>query len=1084
MALLDTLTGGFSQGGFSLDGALGDVGSQLQGVNPAGPDLDTGSLDGIAGRLTQADPGVIGDALQGVLSAASHAGIGLPDVAGLTQPLEGVLGAARTLTSSDTLQLLRSLEQVGTAAPGGVGLGSLAAPLHALDQARSGPAGDALRALTGMLPAEIDLQAPIDLLGGSAAGIVSLIRLLGGLMATDTLTRELASSAALIGGMLRPDAADAAIATLDVWAGNRTLASMVASADPDNADLVELVVAPVLEVVEAIRGAADVLVGGMAFGEATLTPAELPRVTSELALASALLSESALPPVRQLVLDARAKLEPILAVDLGAPADSFDAFLGDITGLTEQLGAAVGAIDPAKIAAPLTNVLGEATGVLDQIEHVAEEVRASFQSAFQTIRQAIEAVDLRPVAETIRSALQPAVDALAQVQALVGDAQTAIEATSNAVIGAMNDVKSSLGGAATTVHDAYQQVADAIEALNIDQLENDIRAGIDQVVQALEAAQLKPYFDASVDVMTTAADLVSAVPVDILPDDVKHDLEEAVAPIKQIDFDTAIKTVLEGQLHDILNELDTTVLDEVAAAYAEVLAFLNSINPRTAFEQLEHEAFDPMLARVAAIDPAEVLQPVANVLDELKDAVRSIDLRADVLQPLDDAFGELRSAFADLDPAAALQPLVDEVAQLRTGISDTLQLDKWVERLDAAQAFVDRSLERVDFARLVALLDAAWDGLRPTSSANQGPSMVGTLLAGLLADVVPVRADAFTTVLGWLAGEDAGAEVRGRLDGAVAALASTKEAVEKADVQAVAASMQPLHRDLLAAVRSHPEQSLLRLRLEPVLLRATPSDLFGAHVDNRTRYLAELDQAHAALQEAAGSGRSELGALTTGLRDALRPLNAIPDKVRSLFARFGIDVDGRSLGEILKGFFDLLEPSRLLAPVTDAFTALRAKTSSLVRDGLLAPVRNAVTDLQGLIAALDISFLIADLRAIFDDVLAQIDALMPSALLGPIVDSFEQTQQTILAFDPLGAARAVVDAMKAAVAEVVNDFRPTIIFAPILDLYDHVLQVASGLDVNNLLQPVLTALHDIETQLDEGLDRTAGALDQLQAALP
>jgi hypothetical protein len=158
--------------------------------------------------------------------------------------------------------------------------------------------------------------------------------------------------------------------------------------------------------------------------------------------------------------------------------------------------------------------------------------------------------------------------------------------------------------------------------------------------------------------------------------------------------------------------------------------------------------------------------------------------------------------------------------------------------------------------------------------------------------------------------------------------------------------------------------------------------------------------------------------------------------------------------------------------------------SALVRDGLLGPVRHAITDLQGVIAALDISFLTTELQSIHDELLADIDALRPSALLGPIVDSFEQTQQTILGFDPLGAGRAVVEAMKAAVAEVVNDFRPTTIFGPILDLYDHILEIASGLDVKNLLQPVLTALHDIEAQLDEGLDRTADALDELQAALP
>jgi len=543
--------------------------------------------------------------------------------------------------------------------------------------------------------------------------------------------------------------------------------------------------------------------------------------------------------------------------------------------------------------------------------------------------------------------------------------------------------------------------------------------------------------------------------------------------------------VLEGQLHEILHTLDTSVLDEVAAAYAEVLAFLESIDPRDAFDELERETFDPMLERLAAIDPTEVLRPVSEVLDTLKDAVRSLDLRADVLAPLDDAFGELRDAFADLDPAAAVQPLVDQVGELGGGIAETLHLDEWLDRLDAVQSFVDRNLERLDLERLVGLLDDAWDELRPAPGKHEGPSLVGTLLSGLLADIgLPVAADSFTAIVRWLGGADAAAEVRGRLGGAADALAAAQTAVEHADVQALAAAVQPLHRDLLAAVQTHPEESLLRRRLEPALAASAPADLFGAHVDNRTRYLAALDQAHAALQQAAASGRSELNAVARGLRDALRPLSAVPDKLRALLARFGIDVDGRSLREISQGLFDLFEPSRLLAPVTSAFAALREKVSALVRDGLLAPVRGGVADLQGVLAVLDISFLTTELQQIHDELLAQIDALLPSALLGPIVDSFEETQRTILDFDPLGDARAVVDEMKAVVTEVVNDFRPTTIFAPVLDVYDHILRIAQGLDVKDLLRPVLAALADIEAQLDEGLDRTADALDRLQAALP
>ena len=231
---------------------------------------------------------------------------------------------------------------------------------------------------------------------------------------------------------------------------------------------------------------------------------------------------------------------------------------------------------------------------------------------------------------------------------------------------------------------------------------------------------------------------------------------------------------------------------------------------------------------------------------------------------------------------------------------------------------------------------------------RSGPAALGTLLAGLLEDIgLPVRADAFTTVLGWLGGADATAEVRARLAGAAAAVEAAKEAGEHADVQAVSASIQPLHRDLLSAVRSHPEDSLLRRRLEPALVRSAPADLFGPHVDNRARYLASLDQALAALQEAAGSGRSELNAVARGLNEALRPLQAVPDKIKAFFARFGIDIAGRDLREITTGIFDLLEPSRLLAPLTAAFVALRSKLSALVRDGLLAPVRQAIADLQG-----------------------------------------------------------------------------------------------------------------------------------------
>ena len=78
MALLDTLTGGFTQGGFSLDGTVGGAKTDLDAVTPAGASLDAGAIGGVAGRLGQAVLGPIGDAVSGIAGLAGTLGAGFP----------------------------------------------------------------------------------------------------------------------------------------------------------------------------------------------------------------------------------------------------------------------------------------------------------------------------------------------------------------------------------------------------------------------------------------------------------------------------------------------------------------------------------------------------------------------------------------------------------------------------------------------------------------------------------------------------------------------------------------------------------------------------------------------------------------------------------------------------------------------------------------------------------------------------------------------------------------------------------------------------------------------------------------------
>jgi len=203
-----------------------------------------------------------------------------------------------------------------------------------------------------------------------------------------------------------------------------------------------------------------------------------------------------------------------------------------------------------------------------------------------------------------------------------------------------------------------------------------------------------------------------------------------------------------------------------------------------------------------------------------------------------------------------------------------------------------------------------------------------------------------------------------------------------------------------------------------------------------------------------------------------------------LFARLGLDVTRKSLRELVRELFQQVTPSLILAPLSPAVAALKAKVAALVHDGLVAPLQDAITAVQGALDLLDISFIRTGLQAIHDQITADIDQLRPSVLLADVLNAFDETKQTIAGFDPLAPVRTAIDDMKAAIDDVATHYRPTVLFAPLLDLYDEVVKAIGTLDVHALLDPILKALEDIKTQLDNGLNGTAAALKQLQAALP
>jgi hypothetical protein len=1082
MPLTDTLDTAFAEDGFDLTAAVDALGAVLTAVAPVGAALDPSRVTQIGELLGRADLSPVGGAVEGAAVQTRGLTAGLPDPGQLLGPLDAAVGLVERLGGGDALRAVEALE-AGAAAGEGVGMGAVAARLSAVAEIGAGEAVQGATGLLRLVPG-LDLAAPVEALREQAPAVAGLVRLVGALMTIEAVTGEVARTAELVGGMLEPAAADAAVTRVLSWRG-ADLTGTVAGIDPNDAAAVAAALAPMTDFADSIRTAREVLVRGMAFGEATLAQADMPRRARRLDAASAQLDETAVAPVRSLALDLRSRLAPLLDAAVPEQAESLEAFWARATSLLDDLAATIDALDPASLAAPVTSAVAAATEPLRRIREIADETVAAVHSAFATVRQIVAAVDLRPVAEAVRTALQPLVDALDSLDTLLGEAEDAIRDAALGVTGAMNTVRTTLGTGSAAIRAAFERVAAIVDDLDLEQLQRDLEQGVQEVADALARAQLRPYFDTAVEVMETAGDIVAAIPFELLPDDARSELDEVTRPIKAIDFEADVSDVLIAELRAILRTLDTEVLDEVDRAYRQVLLFLEQINPRPALEQLERESFDPMLERVRAVDPTEVLEPVTSVLDRLREAVAEVDLRRDVLEPLDAAFNEVAAVLAELDPGALVRPLEERIDAARESVEEALRLDTWADRIGEVDAFVARVLGKIDFPKLVELLDAVFDEVRPRAGDGSSTLALGTLVSGLLEGTgITARADAFEAARRWIGGGDPAAEIRARLADAAARLQRALEVVSSVDPQELVAAAAPVHRSLVAAVQAHPEDSLLRLTADRVLAGADPLALLGTAVDNRVRYLSVLEEAAATVTTLAGSGRSELTAVSTGLREALRPLTAVPDQVRAVFASFGVDVEGKSIGQIVEETIEFLRPSRSLAPLDTVVARLKEKIAALVHDGLVAPAQATVGDLQALLGALDITFVRTEIEAIYSDLVDEIEAMRPSALLGELVTSAEGALQDVQEFDPFGPVRDVIEEMKAAIEDVANAFRPTLLFAPVLDAYDEILAAAGGLDVRTLLQPVLEALADIELQLEEGLDEAAAALTRLQGVLP
>ena len=1042
----------------------------------------------LAGQLTGVDLGDVRFDASGILGVVGGAAV--PDLAGvlgIVGSVSGSLGARLGVGVPGgelpdlVTRLSAMLGNIGALLPSGdpdvsIGLDGLAARIGSLEGAvRDGP----LVALFGLVP-DLSITSTIDRVGGSLGALVDLIRVLAGLTSTSTIsTRVLARSEHLRTSL---DAAAAASVALARAAGDAQLVVGLRTADPADPSSVGLLTDRIVEFLQAVITVDEQWSIGMGFGEAAVIGLDLSACAAGLELARLALSGVELEGIRALALELVGLGRPFLDMELPVPGPG--VLMDEALTLVGAMVESVRAFDATSIVAPLTRLTDLALGPLDAVRETVETVANGAASAIRSIRDIVTEVDLRQVSDAVRRALQPVVDTLDAIEGAIDTAQSVIVEVAGNITAGLETVAGEVEVAATTVTTALGTVRSALDELHLADLAENLRTGLSGVAAQLASAQLTPYFDTAIDVIDTGAAVIDAVPFELLPTDVQQEIVDVCRPIKALDLQP-IEDALRAELAEIVQLFQEDALAAIEAAFAEVVTFLQSLNPQPFLEELEADALGTLRDLVDEIDPEALLAPAQAALDEVRGLLDGIDLDAMVLRPLADLFQPVLDALDAIDPAALLEPITSQIDAARGAVVGLLHLDTITEAVNGFRGKVDAAVALVDPARLATALDAAVTAEIAKLPAGPPGGPFGSLLVTLAqASGFDATEGAVGDTIAWVGGGVRGSQVvRERITTVAGRLRDATAAARALDPAPLVAAAQAQHRAITTALSVHPADSPLRLAVDVSLANVVPAAVLGPLAENRARYVARLDSDVMLADALAASGRSEIDAAAAELRAALIPLDAFPAKLRSLLGALGVPESTASFRDLLTALIDVAGPGRLVPALTELGVAVRDQVSAVVA-AATQPVLDAVATVHAIIDAFDVGPIVADLVALHDQIVAEVAGLSPAALLTDVITEANEVIQRLHDFDPLAPVRDVIDAAKAAADSVLESSRPTVVFAPVVQIHADVVALAAGLDVGGLLRPVLDALTAIAGQLDDGFDRTGDSLIRLQASLP
>jgi hypothetical protein len=1086
-----------------LTNLFGDLKSKTSGVKT--PQIPLDRVQELAGKFNISIPdtsswsAAIPSDVKQILTA-------LPDAAALAKPLAEPLQRVKDILNFPFADEVKRIEDAITALTP-ASLGSPEALLNGLIQPLSEVASffekSELLKLAGTFAGFFGAK-DAEKLPGQVSGalnelqtllhdrVASALLAVVGLAAASTSVGRTERLVGVIGGTFSWDQTNARYqAVVNAYGqGSDGLAAALGALNFGDAAQVDVIRARLSSLNDASTEFQGSLIRDLAFSEvsvAALDTGALQEALKQTADALAKLDTTQLKALAASVQKAAEGLKNTLKVDPDMSLDQFKKLLAD--GMT-QTKSIIEKVDLSKVRDSIQDVMKLIQTPFKALEDLRQAVETTVRSAMAAVKQALAKIDLSPVHKTAEQFLDQLGDKISELDKLFTEVRSAIEDAIKTAAATLDELKAFIldpqNGLKKKIEDIFAAVFGLLDGLNIKGVIDQVTGVLQPVSVELGKIEFAPVFDATGEAIDAVNSVLKTVAPLLVTDALKKKLSEATDFLRKIDFDQ-IASALNDAFEEILSAVDEDALGAIKAEYQKVIDAIDKFDPSPALETVQKEVFDPIIAELEKVKPAELLQPLQDGFNSAMDGLRKFDPEQS-LAFATKFFDDLLAQFHELSPEKLLQPVEDALAEVKTKIEKVLMIDKALDVLNQATQFFQPLLQAIEVG---PLLDQMSQGFRELKSvlSSFDPASVFAPFAGLLESAfarVGAVIDGTGVIDALQSVAKQGASIEERLLALPSVLSTAAAEINKLDLDAMLAALRARHGEVKAAFEAHSGSSTVQGEFSLQINALDPVPVLSAIATGVTRIRGVFSEKTAAFEQTVARLKPSLQPVTN-VRDTLASFLSAFDVVRQMIANPFRQLMGggtASAGELISKFLDELNPDKWRAQFEPVLVALHDKVKGILSDVVLNPIAEAMSSLKSITGLLDISTLIQPITEVFDDVEQTINQLNPAAIVKELADKYKKLLETL---DKLNPKQFITEIQKLYADDLIGVLKAVspkdLLLPPLRELFDKIKSLLVSVDVEVLFKPILDRLKALKGQLVDGLGRTGTAYKQMLATL-